>query len=121
MNKNLVLSLYEIVGSPLCVASDDGQKVYDRLEAALKENQNVTLSFRNISTLTSAFLNAAIGQLYGAFGEEQIRSSLKVEDIEQDDLALLKRVVKTAKQYFKDPKKYDQAVRETLGDEGDDV
>ncbi len=117
MAQNVILSIYEIVGSPLCVASGDGQKVYNRIEAALKEGQNVSLSFRNITTLTSAFLNSAIGQLYGAFSDEQIRSSLKVLDIQQDDLALLKRVVDTAKQYFKDPQKFDWAVRETLGDE----
>lgn len=39
----LTLSVYEIVGSPLCVASDDGQKVYDRLAVALKEGRAVTL------------------------------------------------------------------------------
>jgi len=121
MNKNLVLSIFEIVGSPLCVASGDGQKVYSRLDAAIREGQNVTLSFRNVTALTSAFLNSAIGQLYGSFTEEQIRSMLKVQDIQQDDLALLKRVVETAKQYFKDPQKFDQAVRETLGDDGDDL
>lgn len=119
MVQNLELSLFEIIGNPLCVASDDGQRVYGRLEAALKEGQKVTLSFRHITTLTSAFLNAAIGQLYGTFSEEQIRSLLKVQEMEQDDLALLKRVVETAKEYFKDPERFDQAVRETLGDETD--
>ena len=121
MGNNLALSIFEIVGSPLCVASSDGQKVYDRLAAALKEGRGVTLSFHNITTLTSAFLNAAIGQLYGTFSEEQIRSLLKVQDMQSDDLALLKRVVETAKQYFKDPQKFDQAVRETLGDESDNA
>lgn len=117
MSKNLELSIFEIVGSPLCVASGDGQKVFDRLAAVLKESRSVTLSFHNVSTLTSAFLNAAIGQLYGAFSEEQIRSLLKVQDMQADDLALLKRVVETAKQYFKDPKKFDQAVQEAQGDD----
>lgn len=121
MRKNLELSLYEIVGSPLCVASNDGQKVYDRLEAALKEGRSVTLSFHNVTTLTSAFLNTAIGQLYGAFSEEQIRASLQVRHMQPDDMALLKRVVDTAKQYFKDPQKFDQAVRETLGDDNNDA
>lgn len=121
MSNNLALSVFEIVGSPLCVASGDGQKVHDRLAAALKEGRGVTLSFHNVTTLTSAFLNAAIGQLYGAFSEEQIRALLKVQDMQPDDLALLKRVVETAKQYFKDPQKFDQAVRETLGDDGDDA
>lgn len=121
MSKVLALSIFEIVGSPLCVASSDGQKVCDRLIVALKEGRNVMLSFHNIFTLTSAFLNAAIGQLYGTFSEEKIRSLLKVQDMQQDDIALLKRVVETAKQYFEDPQRFDQAIRESQGDESDDA
>ena len=114
MSEDIEISIFEVVGDPLCVASNDGQKVYDRLAAALKADRSIVLSFRYVTTLTSAFLNAAIGQLYEAFSEEQIRSRLKVEDIEQDDLALLKRVVDNAKLYFKDPQRFDQVVRETL-------
>ncbi len=121
MEKGIIISLFEVVGSPLCVASDDGQKVHDRLANALKEEHNVTLSFRNVTMLTSAFLNAAVGQLYGTFDENQIRSSLKVEDMQPDDVALLKRVVDTAKLYFKDPQRFDQVIRETLEDEDDDA
>ena len=117
MNNISELSVYEIVGSPLCVASSDGQKVHDRLSTALKEGQNVTLSFRNVAILTSAFLNTAIGQLYGTFSEEQIRTLLKVRDMEQDDIALLRRVVDTAKLYFHDPSRFSQVIRETMGDE----
>jgi hypothetical protein len=119
MNDKLNLSIFEIVGSPHCVASGDGQKVYDRLAVALTEKRGVTLSFHNITTLTSAFLNAAVGQLYGTFSEEQIRSLLKVQDIETDDILLLKRVVDNAIQYFKNPQRFDQAVHDTLGDEND--
>jgi hypothetical protein len=117
MSGTFELSVYEIVGSPLCVASEDGQKVYDRIEAALKEGRDVSVSFRNIKTLTSAFLNAGVGQLYGSFEEEEIRSRLKVQDMEPDDRALLKRVVDTAKEYFKDPHRFDQAIGEALGEE----
>ena len=119
MKKNITLSVFEIVGSPLCVASDDGQRVFERIASALKENRNVSVSFRNVSSLTSAFLNAAIGQLYGSFSEDQIRAQLKVKDMQPDDLALLKRVVDTAKEYFKDPRRFDRAVEEALGDGGD--
>ncbi len=116
---DIKISIFEIVGSSLCVASDDGQKVYDRLDAALKADRIVALSFHNVTTLTSAFLNAAIGQLYGTFSEEQVRNQLKVEDMEQDDLALLKRVVDNAKLYFKDPERFDKVVEETQ-ENGDD-
>ena len=119
MSEETRISIFEVVGSPLCVASGDGQKVYNRLFTALEEERRVVLSFHNVTTLTSAFLNAAIGQLYGKFDGEQIRSLLKVEDAEQDDLALLKRVVDNAKLYFKDPKRFDKVVEETQ-ENGDD-
>ena len=117
MSKGIRISLFEIVGSPLCVASNDGEKVYERLAAALKADQDVSLSFHNVTALTAAFLNTAIGQLYGKFSEEQIQSLLKVEDTEQDDLALLKRVVDNAKLYFKDPERFNKAIQKTLDDE----
>lgn len=115
MNGSLDLSIYEIVGSPLCVASEDGQKVFDRIAAALRQGRTVTVSFRNVTSLTSAFLNTAIGQLYGSFNEDEVRAKLRVQDTQPDDRALLKRVVDTAKEYFKDPSRFEQAVEQVLG------
>lgn len=117
MSEHIHISAFEAVGSPFCVASSDGQKIYDHLTAALKMDRSIALSFRNVTTLTAAFLNAAIGQLYGIFSEEQIRSRLKVVDIEPNDLALLKRVVETAKLYFKDPGRFDRVIQEIMEDE----
>ncbi len=114
------MSVFEVVGSPLCVASSDGQKIYDRLSPALKDGHSIILSFRHVTILTSAFLNAAIGQLYGIFNEDQIRSLLNVEDMQPDDLALLKRVVDTAKLYFADPQKFDQVIRDVLEDNNEE-
>ena len=114
------ISVFEVVGSELCVAADDGQRVYDQVAAALQEHHQVALSFLNVTNLTSAFLNAAVGQLYGEFTAEEVRAGLKVEDMSPEDLALLKRVVVTAKLYFKDPKRFVEVVRDATG-EGDDV
>lgn len=120
MKKSVAISVFGVVGTPLCVASGDGQKVHDRLAATLRQNRRVVLSFLNVSTLTSAFLNTAVGQLYGEFDENLIRQLLTVEDMEAEDKALLKRVVDTAKLYFRDPERFSQAVRETLEGEDDD-
>jgi hypothetical protein len=79
----------------------------------------VSLSFLNVESLTSAFLNASIGQLYREFSEEQIRAGLSVKDMSNEDIALLKRVVDTAKQYFKDPERFKKAREEVLGDSDD--
>ena len=106
-----------MVGSGSCVASDDGQKVYGRIETALKSNRSVVLSFLNVDSLTSAFLNAAVGQLYGSFDEETIRQNLSVADMDSSDVALLKRVVETAKKYFKNPERFKAAELAVMGGE----
>ncbi|MFH0957760.1 MAG: STAS-like domain-containing protein [Pseudomonadota bacterium] len=103
------------LGSPLCVASDDGKKVYERIRKAIRQRRSLALSFVNITRLTPAFLNAAIGQLYGEFSEEEIRTKLSVKDMAPDDLVLLKRVVETAKEYFKNPELHMKATEELLG------
>lgn len=114
MSEQIVIMVIEVVGSGICVSSDDGQKVHDQIAAALKEDKKVKLSFMNVESLTSAFLNAAIGQLYSEFSEETIKSSLSVSEMEQDDLALLKRVVATAKEYFSAPDRFKKAQEEAL-------
>ncbi len=121
MRKDIAISVFEVVGSPLCVASGDGQKVYERLASVLGEEHGAALSFHNVDMLTSAFLNTAIGQLYGKFSEERIRSSVSVVDMEPEDAALLKRVVETAKRYFKDPERFELASRDALEEDDADA
>lgn len=118
MSDQIVLMVFEVVGSEICVSSDDGQKVYDQIATVLRQGKYVRLSFLNVASLTSAFLNAAIGQLYCEFSEETIRLSLSVSDMEQNDLALLKRVVETAKVYFSNPERFKKAMEVAL-EEGD--
>lgn len=117
MNNPIIVRVFDIVGGPLGVSADDGQRVHDKIAPLLREGQKVELSFEQVETLISAFLNAAIGQLYGEFQEERIRELLSVRDMDADDLEVLKRVVENAKAYFKAPKKFDQAWKEEVGDE----
>jgi len=119
MIEQVTLQLTEIVGSTLCVASEDGQKVHEQIAQALLDGRRVQISFLNVESLTSAFLNTAIGQLYGEFPEEQLKNSLSVTEIDPTDAALLKRVTDTAKLYFRDPDAFNSAHEHVLGD-GDD-
>jgi len=67
MNEETI-QIASLVGSNLCIASDDGEKVHDAIVAALRNGKKVRLSFEGVEDLTSAFLNTAVGQLYGEFG-----------------------------------------------------
>ena len=110
------VNVFNIVGSAFCVDADDGQLVYNVIKKNLLEVNKIILSFQNVEMITSAFLNTAIGQLYGEFEENQIKSNLSVENISPEDITLLKRVVETAKLYYKNPERMQKSIDDILGE-----
>ncbi len=112
------IKLTDVIGNGFCIATEDGEKVHGSIVAAINSGDRVQLSFAGIEDLTSAFLNAAVGQLYGEYNEEELREVLLPPvDASQDDLTLLKRVVETAKDFFRDPDRFRDAVSEVIGDD----
>lgn len=111
---SVTINIYSIVGDALCVSAEDGEKVFERIEEAIKQGKKVVLNFQNVEMLTSAFLNTAVGKMYGAFDEQEIKNALSVTSMKPEDMALLKRVTDMAKQYFKDPELMDKAIKDIL-------
>lgn len=101
MGKPIVLITKDIIGSDSAISTDDGDKLFKRVKKALDNNAKVTISFKNISLITSAFLNASIGQLYGHFDSTFLNKHLTITDIQTPDLDTLKLVIERAKDYFK--------------------
>jgi len=117
MPDEISVRVLDIVGGALAVSADDGQAVHDKIAPLLREGKRVIVSFEGVNTIISAFLNAAIGQLYGEFPEERIRELLLVEHMVPEDLALLKRVVDNSKRYFANRPAFDEAWKEEVGDD----
>lgn len=113
---NTKINIINVVGGQNCIEATDGQKVYDLITKSFNSEKSVTLSFLNVKILTTAFLNTAIGQLYKDYSEENIKLHLKVIDITQSGLISLKRVVETAKLYYKDPEAMERSIKEILGE-----
>lgn len=104
------LKIFDIVGSPVWVSTEDGQKVFQEISAVLSASDRVDLSFANRENLITAFLNAAIGQLYGgAYEESFLKEHLTFSDTADDDRAMLERVIQNAKRYFANRQNYDLA------------
>jgi len=98
---DLKISVKLLLGGTLSAWSDkQGQIIFNLLCRALQKDKKVLLSFEDVELICVAFLNAAIGQLYGVFSEEHIRKYLSV-DISIDDVGLIKHVVDTAKKHFR--------------------
>ena len=113
---NTTINIVNTVGDSFCVEAEDGQKVFELIIKVLTEGRNVTLSFLNVEMLTTAFLNTAIGQLYRDFPEETVREKLKVENLSQHGMVSLKRVVDTAKLYYKDPEAMQRSINDIMGE-----
>ena len=97
------INIVNTIGDSYAVEAEEGQKVYDLIKKAFNNGNKVMLSFLNIEMMTTAFLNTAVGQLYSTFSEEKIRELLQVQEISKSGAISLKRVVDTAKLYYKDP------------------
>jgi hypothetical protein len=110
------IDIYNIVGEAFCVEADDGEKVYKRIKTAFEINRKVLLSFLNVKMLTTAFLNTAVGRLYKDYDEQFIKENLRVENMTESGLVSLKRVVDTAKLYYKDPQAMEESIKEILGE-----
>lgn len=117
MNDEIIINVVKVVGDSICVTDEDGKKVYDVIVDALHNGKKVKISFNGVTDLTSAFLNNAIGKLYGNFDEAYIKSKISVTDISKNDVVILKRVVDRAKSFFDDPKHYIRVANEVLGDD----
>ena len=103
------INIAQTIGTPICVAMSDGQKVHDLIAQNLRAGNTVAISFLGVERLITAFLNTAIGQLYSEFKEDEIRTKLSVTDAKPETLEKLVRVVTAAKVFFKDPKRFEDA------------
>jgi hypothetical protein len=107
---NLTINIVNTIGDVYGVEAEDGQKVYELIKKAFETNHKVVLSFLNVEMLTTAFLNNAVGQLYKDYSEEFIKDGLQVADISDSGKVALKRVVDTAKIFYKDPEALQRSI-----------
>lgn len=97
------LSIRDILQTSIWVSDKDGQKVFDILARALREDGPVELSFEGREKVITAFLNVAIGQIYADPNlVEALKAKLTLVDADQSDLSKVKLVVENAKRYFAD-------------------
>lgn len=118
--KNVSVPISAIVGGGICVSASDGHKVFEVIRNIIADGDRAVLSFSGITRLTTAFLNAAVGQLYGEFSEIHVRKHLApVVDAEPWHLTRLKLVVDRAKVFFSSPRDVSGAFLSVTG-QGDD-
>lgn len=113
--KNLIVR--EVIDSTIAVATDAGGKVYNGLVEAFGDDEKIRLDFEGISIISTAFLNAAIGQLYseGKYNSDFLNTHLKLVNVQQEDKPLFVMVVHRAKEYFANKENFEDRTNEVFG------
>jgi MoaA/NifB/PqqE/SkfB family radical SAM enzyme len=117
MSESILIRIADLVGGPRAVDAADGEKVFEKILPVIKDGRKVRLSFEGITMVITAFLNAAIGKLYGSLPEEQVDKMLEVRDLISAFQPSLDKSIEWSKAYYRDPDRLTKAIMEELGDE----
>ena len=110
------INIVNVIGDTYGVEAGDGQKVYELIKKAFDQKHKVVLSFQNMSMLTTAFLNTAVGQLYKDYEQTTIRGLLQLDGLSDSGKVSLKRVVEAAKKFYNDPEALQKSIDDILGE-----
>lgn len=98
-----LINISNTICSKRALTIEDGTLLFDVVKKHLEHDKKVVLSFNGIELIGNEFLNISIGQLYGVYKEDFIKEHLAIdENISEEYKELLKRVVDTAKLYYKE-------------------
>lgn len=117
MCEDIHLNVRDIAGSEFCISSNSGQKIYDSIKSAISQGKKVCLSFEGIKSLSAAFIDSAIGQLYNGEIKEDIDKNLSFENISRGRKLIIDEAVCEAKKYYDDPEWYIAKMKKILDDD----
>ncbi|HEM3628860.1 TPA: STAS-like domain-containing protein [Streptococcus suis] len=73
------LKIADIINNKSAILSETGEIVFQKIKEHIVQDEAVTLDFSGIETLTTAFLNLAIGQLYDLKPTEILTDLVKIK------------------------------------------
>lgn len=118
MNINEIsIRVFDEIGGDSAISVNDGDAIFKKIDNAISNGIIVLLDFQNVNFIITAFLNACIGQLYSKYDSEELNKYLKLQNVTTENNHLFIKVIKRAKEYFNNPKDFQNSVNDVLGDE----
>ncbi|MBU7448674.1 MULTISPECIES: STAS-like domain-containing protein [Lactiplantibacillus] len=74
-----ILKVRDEIKTPLAVTADKANYIYKSLSDSVANKETVSVDFSGITTLTTAFLNIAIGQLYSIGDKHTLNEYVKID------------------------------------------
>lgn len=111
------INIHNIVGSELCVSSNDGQKVCDIIRSTISQGNKACVSFENIKSLSGAFLDSALGQLYNGMIQGNIDAKISFMNLTPGRKLIVNEAIRVAKEYYSDPDAYIAKIKKTVAED----
>lgn len=113
-SNEFIIRVFDEIGSESAISVSDGDALFHKIDKAITQGVEVVLDFQNINFIITAFLNAAIGQLYSKYTSEQLQVKLKLKNVKSEDVGLFKLVIERAKEYFSNPDDFEKTTKESI-------
>lgn len=91
------INIAKTLDNSRAVSREKGEIIHDLIKQSILENKIVILDFENLTELTTAFLNVAIGHLYNDFNSEILNKNLKLINTTPLDKYLIRETLKVVK------------------------
>lgn len=92
------VKIKDLIGSSYASDDEQGDIIFKAVENIIKEsNESLNIDFTEISLMTTAFLNNAIGRLFQEFDIKDIKPRIKFSNIkDKQDVEMLRLVLLNA-------------------------
>lgn len=111
-----IIKVHQVIEEQVAVSTDDGDLLYQQIDRLLKQEKKIEIDFSSIDLMTTAFLNAAIGQLYKDYTSDFLNAHIKLTHVSPDDATLFKKVIERAKEYFANKKHFEESASKAIYD-----
>jgi hypothetical protein len=93
------ITIVSTVGS-ICTDPEYGTVICDLVCEQLAQGEEVTLNFDGVTLVASAFLNTAVGCIFGSLSPEHVSSRLKFSGLDEIDHSLVLLVIEKAIRFY---------------------
>jgi hypothetical protein len=101
----MYITISEIINTHKALSTNDGNKVFEIIKNNFDKVEKFILDFENIEKITSTFLNASIGQIYGLNKEEYIKNKIEYINFPEDKTSRLEDVIENAILFYENQDK----------------
>ena len=110
------IKIFDIIKTDFAVTTDNGNKVFNLIDANLSLGDSVEIDFSQIETMTTAFLNSAVGQLYSRekYNSKFLNDHISLIGFKDNHFTLIKMVIERAKEYFADKESFEKNLDDSI-------